>query len=134
MVQYVEVALPIPLRKNFTYAVPEAMAGSAERGHRVAVPFGRRKLAGIVVAHLGEVPAQILKIKPIAGLVESETLFGDELLAFLERAASYYMHALGDVLATAAPSLPSDALRRLRKEGFLQTGEKIRGSRVSTRP
>src|SRR5690606_31149493 len=43
--RFVEVALPVPLRRRFTYAVPEGMAAPAI-GARVAVPFHGRKLAG----------------------------------------------------------------------------------------
>ena len=45
---YVDVALPVPLRRTFTYAVPRALAGQVKRGARVAVPFARRKAVGIL--------------------------------------------------------------------------------------
>ena len=63
---FVEVAVPVPLRRLFTYAVPPALQGALERGCRVAVPFGPRKLAGIVVGP-AEAPAPGTRIKPVAG-------------------------------------------------------------------
>ena len=44
----VSVALPLPIRKNFTYRVPEGLA-VPEPGTRVRVPFGERVLTGVVV-------------------------------------------------------------------------------------
>ena len=39
----IEVALPLPLRRTFTYAVPEALVTRAVPGARVVVPVrGRR--------------------------------------------------------------------------------------------
>ena len=57
--------------------------------------------------------------------------FDEELLRFLEEAARYYFHPLGEVLRSAAPALPTGALKKLRKGGFLEQGEKIPGRSVA---
>ncbi len=44
-----DVALPVPLRRTFTYAIPAAMNGRVEVGSRVIVPFRRRTMVGVVV-------------------------------------------------------------------------------------
>ena len=49
MSDFVDISLPVPLRRAFTYRVPEG--ASYALGARVAVPFHRRKLAGFVVGH-----------------------------------------------------------------------------------
>jgi len=49
---YCEVALPIPLRSLFTYAIPERLAGSICAGSRVLVPFRNRAMTGVVVVNL----------------------------------------------------------------------------------
>ncbi len=128
---YVEVALPVPLRKVFTYDVPDAMRGSLRPGSRVAVSFSRRKLAGFVVGGREELPEGLARALPVAGLLESEPVFTAELLRFLEQAARYYMHPIGEVLRAAAPALPAGAMRRLRADGFLETAENLPGQRVA---
>ena len=45
---FVEVALPLPVRQNFTYRLPDSFS-LAKLGARVLVPFGRRTLTGYVV-------------------------------------------------------------------------------------
>src|SRR5262249_54304274 len=46
---FCNVALPVPLRTTFTYAVPEALRASVQPGCRVLVPFRKKSLVGIVV-------------------------------------------------------------------------------------
>jgi len=47
----VSVALPLPIRKNFTYRIPDGRT-LPEPGVRVRVPFGERVLTGVVVSSL----------------------------------------------------------------------------------
>ncbi|MGH9795281.1 MAG: hypothetical protein ACRD5G_10945 [Candidatus Acidiferrales bacterium] len=49
MAKYCEVAVAVPLRRTFTYAIPAAMNGRVEVGSRVIVPFRRRAMVGVVV-------------------------------------------------------------------------------------
>ncbi|MGB8330568.1 MAG: primosomal protein N', partial [Polyangiales bacterium] len=127
----VEVALPVPLRKVFTYKVPTALGGVLRPGNRVAVSFNRRKLAGFVVGGRPDLPDGVARALPVAGLLEAEPVFTPELLRFLDQAARYYMHPLGEVLRAAAPALPVGAMRRLRADGFLDSTESLPGQRVA---
>ena len=47
---YVQVSLPLPLPQPFTYSVPDALRPRALRGSRVLVPFGSRRVNGVIVA------------------------------------------------------------------------------------
>ena len=129
---YVEVAIPVPLRRTFTYRVPAALAGELGPGSRVAVPFGARKLAGFVLGPVGAPPPGT-RLKDIAGRLDALPLFTEELLRFLREAADYYVHPIGEVLRAAAPALPSEAMAALRKDGFLDQGETLPGTRIATR-
>ena len=129
---YVSVAVPVPLRRSFTYRVPSLLRDRLEPGSRVAVPFGPRKLAAFVLGP-AEMPASETRMRDVAGLLDPTPVLTAELLSFLEQAADYYMHPLGEVLRAAAPALPTEALRALRSEGFLGSGENLPGSRITTR-
>ena len=128
---FVEVAIPVPLRRLFTYRVPEGQP--LRRGDRVAVPFHRRKVAGFVVGGRAEPPEGVTRVLKVAGRLEAEPVFPTELLTFLERAASYYMAPLGEVLRAAAPAMPKGAMKRLREGGFLEAGEELAGRTVGRR-
>ena len=130
--RFVEVALPVPLRRRFTYRVP-AGVGALRVGTRVAVPFSGRKLVGVVLGHSDAAPEGVKRVKDVAGAIESEPVFGEELLAFLLEAADYYLHPIGEVLRAAAPALPTDAIRTLRRDGFLDDDEALAGPAVATR-
>jgi primosomal protein N' (replication factor Y) len=130
--EHVEVVVPVPLRRRFTYRVPHALRGQLARGCRVAVPFGPRKLAAFVLGPAPEPPAGT-RLKDVAGLLDPQPVFGAELLAFLEQAADYYLHPLGEVLRAGAPALPTEAMTALRSGGFLGAGETLPGARIATR-
>ena len=44
------VSLEIALRKEFDYSIPAELAGQVDVGSRVQVPFGARKILGVVTA------------------------------------------------------------------------------------
>ena len=50
------VALPLPLRTTFTYAVPESMRGTVKPGSRVLVPFRKKSLVGVVMEFVEDPP------------------------------------------------------------------------------
>lgn len=133
MKAFAEVAIPVPLRRLFTYRIPDTLLERVQPGSRVAVAFQRRKVAGIVVRLRESPPEGVTRIVSIAGLLEPEPIFPSELLQFLDEAARYYFHPLGEVLRAAAPAVPTGALRRLKKGGFLTGDETLRGTSIAER-
>ena len=127
---YVEVALPVPLRQSFTYKLDGALKETIASGSRVAVPFNRRKLSGFVVGFAEAPPPNVSRVLKVAGLLDAEPVFDAELLGFLEQAARYYFHPLGEVLRAAAPALPTGAMKKLVSDGFLESGQRLPGRKV----
>ncbi len=132
MSDLVDVALPVPLRRTFTYRVPQDDP-ALPLGARIAVPFHGRKLAGFVVGHPLKAPEGVKRILRVAGRLEREPVFGPELLRFLIEAGRYYLHPVGEVLRAAAPALPKGAFSRLREKGFLDEKESIKGRAIGTK-
>jgi len=99
------VAVPSPLRRLFDYLPPKESAAAPEPGMRVRVPFGRRRVVGLVteVTDQTDIPAE--KLKPADALLDSQPLLPADLMSLLEWAAAYYHHAPGDVFAAALPVL-----------------------------
>ncbi len=100
MPSYCEVALPVPLDRTFTYAVPEGMR--PERGVRVIVPFRNEKLIGVVTALSSVAPAEF-EVRPIEAALDEEPLLSDNLLTLAEWIAQYYLAPLGEVLRGMLP-------------------------------
>jgi primosomal protein N' (replication factor Y) len=114
----IEVAIPAPLRRTFTYSVDGERAARVAIGSRVAVPFARRKVAGIVTSLDAAAPEGV-RVLAVAGVLDPEPVFPTELLAFLVEAAAYYLHPIGEVLRAASPALDRDEVARLKKTGFV---------------
>ncbi|MEM7449315.1 MAG: primosomal protein N' [Myxococcota bacterium] len=128
---YVTVAVPLPVRRTFSYAVPVSMVTKIARGMRVAVRFAARKLAGVVIEVSDVPPPSVSKCLPVAGILDATPVFSEELLSFLEQAAEYYLHPLGEVIRAAAPPLHKESMKALRNDGFLDDAEWLKGRAVS---
>ena len=107
----IQVALPVPLPQLFDYSVPSGSVAAIAPGTRVLVPFGRRKMVGVVVrnAKHSEVPPERL-LAVIEVLDGAEPLLDSSLLELLHWCWMYYKHAPGEVVASALPP----ALRKAR--------------------
>ncbi len=101
----VRVAVPVPLPRLFDYLPPAD--GPPPPGSRVLVPFGRRHLVGLVMAH-GQADTE-LELKPIERVLD-RALIPLDLLALLDWCQRYYAFAPGESVQLLLPG----ALRRSR--------------------
>src|SRR5262245_38691034 len=120
-----DVAVPVPVDRPFTYAVPRHLEGKVRPGARVSVPFGPRQLLGVVIEVRGKRDDDSAKIKPVAALVDADPVLPAELLAFLREVASYYLAPLGEVLSLAVPAVERRAMKKLREAGALPDKAKV---------
>ncbi|MEJ2360986.1 MAG: primosomal protein N' [Gammaproteobacteria bacterium] len=102
---FIQVAVPTPLRQTFTYLPGPVDTSAPLVGRRVLVPFGRRKLVGVVTTTREQTDQPRHRLKPIQQWLDSQPLWPDELWQMLVWAARYYQHPLGEVLQTAMPVL-----------------------------
>ena len=98
-----QIALPLPVDKTFTYAVPDPLRGHVAPGARVVVPFGRRRLTGYVLALGGAAPAG-LRLRPLERLVDETPLLTPALLDLAQWMSAYYVHPVGEVLRAILPA------------------------------
>jgi primosomal protein N' (replication factor Y) (superfamily II helicase) len=97
----VEVALPLPLERTFTYAVPNSLSDSAAVGCRVLVPFGRKKLSGVIV---GDAEVEVdFEVRPIEDVLDDEPSLTPELLELTRWIADHYVCAWGEAIRAALP-------------------------------
>jgi primosomal protein N' (replication factor Y) len=98
---YCDVSLPVPLDQSFTYRLPETLRHRAQPGCRVLVPFGTRKLTGVVVKLHDQPPDGA--IKEVLRLADEEPVIDAELLALGGWISQYYCAPLGEVLRSMTP-------------------------------
>jgi primosomal protein N' (replication factor Y) (superfamily II helicase) len=97
---FARVALPIPLRHEFVYRVPESLDAACVPGAPVTVPFRGRPRRGFVVERIGESPiAEPREIEAVNG----PPLLDPQLLAFTRWVSEYYLAPWGEVIAAALP-------------------------------
>lgn len=99
---YVAVVLPLPLSESFTYSVPEDLNAKPSRGSRVLVPFGRRRLTGVVVDENADA-AELEGIRPVLHVFDEIPSFTEELLNLSRWIADYYVCSLGEVIRAVLP-------------------------------
>ncbi len=111
---FARVALNRPVRREFTYAVPEPLGSRAVPGTRAVVPFGRRRLVGVIVALEPESELPAGRLKEVLGILDDEPVVGAELLGLTRWIGERYACAFGEALAAVLPS-PLKRERALRR-------------------
>ena len=100
---FVDVILPIPIHREFTYRVPFELNAEVFAGARVVVPFGRAKLiTGIITSVHENVPAYSTKY--IEHLLDELAIITPIQYNFWKWISNYYMAPIGDVMNAALPS------------------------------
>jgi len=119
MQYFIDVILPIPLEKLFTYSITQAEADFIKPGTRVAVPFGKQKIYTALVHHIHQNEPTIYDAKEIHQILDENPIVTEQQLKFWKWISSYYMCTLGDVLRAALPSallLESETIVTLNNE------------------
>jgi primosomal protein N' (replication factor Y) len=108
MPRLVDVALPVPLHRNFAYTVEDDFAAPIVPGTRVVVPFGGRSDIGIVVA-VDVAPQPGRTYKAILAAPDSTPAITVALLDTCVWVSRHYIAPLGVVLRAALPVLLGSA-------------------------
>lgn len=101
---YAEVILPLPLYSTFTYRIPAAMSGKIAVGHRVVVPFGKKKFYTAIVVAVTPVAPQGFDVKEIYSLLDEKPILKHPQLKLWEWMSQYYLCSLGDIYKAAVPA------------------------------
>ncbi|MET1219307.1 MAG: primosomal protein N' [Glaciecola sp.] len=100
---YLEVAVPVPLRKTFHYTHSEPVAA----GCRVEVRFANRTLVGMVVGQASQTdidPHLTSKIQAIQQVLDDQPVMTPIWLSWLGWLTQYYHHPIGEVAHAMLPA------------------------------
>ena len=95
------IAVSVPVRETFSYAVPENLAPKAQVGYRVLVPFHNRKITGYILERVPDEKNR--NLKKISKILDPEPLFHNQQVLFFEWMAGYYMYPIGQLIQSALP-------------------------------
>ncbi len=99
---FCNVALPVPLRTTFTYAVPEALRGTLQPGSRILVPFRKKAMVGVVV-ELAESAPQGATIREVTRVLDFVPALTPKLIELAHWIAGYYLAPVGEVFRAMLP-------------------------------
>src|ERR1051325_5950693 len=108
---FCNVALPVPLRTTFTYAVPDTLCSFVKPGCRVLVPFRKKSLVGVVV-ECAEKPPAGTKLREISRVVDVLPALTPRLLELGQWIANYYLAPVGEVFRSMLPPVTELSSRR----------------------
>ncbi len=116
---FCNVALPVPLRTTFTYAIPETLRDFVQPGSRVVAPFRRKSLVGVVVEFVQDAP-EGAKIRELSKVLDFQPALTPKLLELGQWIAGYYLAPVGEVFRAMLP--PVTELRTERQVVLTDSG------------
>ncbi|MBQ2528677.1 MAG: primosomal protein N' [Treponema sp.] len=123
MIEFIDVALNVPLNQPFTYRVPPESTEGNFFGRRVEVRFGNRKMTGIVVSEHEAFPKDCGvtedKIRPAVRFLDDESVFTRELYDTARWMSRYYLCPIGEAVTGMVPS----GKRETDSSGFSFVGD-----------
>jgi primosomal protein N' (replication factor Y) len=121
--QFCEVALPVPLRSTFTYAVPASFNGEELIGRRVVVPFRNRAMVGVALAtsdRAAEIARGKKSIKEIVELMDPLPALPPKLIDLGQWISRYYVAPIGETMRAMLP--PEIEVRHDREYSLSDSG------------
>ena len=109
---FCNVALPVPLRTTFTYAVPESLREIVQPGARVIVPFRKKAMVGVVVDLTDRAPEDT-KIREITKALDRVPALTPKLIELGHWIANYYLAPVGEVFRAMLPPVIEMRTQRL---------------------
>ena len=88
---FYDVAISVPLRQCFTYRSNLKI----EKGSRVLVPFGNRKVIGLVIKKSKEAIGNNIEIKKIISSIDTYPVFNKSIFNTILWSSEYYLHPIG---------------------------------------
>lgn len=127
-VLYIDVVLPVPLARLFTYSVPEEMNKHIQKGQRVVVPFGKKKVYSGIVYELHHNKPEEYETKDVVSILDSEPIVNQNQIQFWEWLSEYYQCTLGEIYKAALPS----GLKMESETNVIYNAEYIAGEPLSS--
>ncbi|MBI1305979.1 MAG: primosomal protein N' [Bacteroidetes bacterium] len=101
---YIRVLLPLALRNEYTYRVPQELNELVDVGKRVVVQFGKRKIYTGLVLSVGEESPAEYDSKYILSVLDDVPVVSETQFKFWRWISSYYLCSLGEVMNAALPA------------------------------
>ncbi len=109
--KFLKVAIDVPLNKLFDYLPNEE---SFSIGQYVTIPFGRRKMIGVICEISLNSDIHPSKLKSVIN-VDPEIIFDVQMFKLLTFVSKYYHYPIGQTIMSVVPGRLKKNLNQLRK-------------------
>jgi primosomal protein N' (replication factor Y) len=100
---FARIALAIPVRQSFVYAVPPALDAAARPGRVVRVPFGARRTLGVLLERVSAADLAEARVREIEAVLSDEPVLDAHGLALARWMSEYYLCPIGGAIAAQLP-------------------------------
>jgi primosomal protein N' (replication factor Y) len=97
------LALPVPIHGYFDYLYPENTAITPKAGQRAEVPFGHRKLIGIIIDIDIDSELCSSKLKPVLKILDDTPAIPGNVIDMVTWASRYYGYPIGECVVNCLP-------------------------------
>lgn len=104
MNEFIDVAIPVGVRKTFAYSVPHELRERITPGMRVLVPFGRKLMTGYVVGTLDKRQIGNFRLRAVRELLDPSAVTPPALVETALWVARHYFAPPGEVLRALFPA------------------------------
>jgi len=104
MAVFVTVLLPLPVRRLFTYTVPNKWENETALYKRVLVPFGHKKVYTGLIVGISNSFSGNYKLKDILSVQDQYPLIHKHQWTFWQWISRYYLCSQGEVMRAALPA------------------------------
>lgn len=106
MAKVVSVLLPLMLKSDFDYLLPQHLEPIAQIGKRVTVPLGKNKiLTGIITAIKEQSEIRVkYQLKSVVEILDQTAVVSLPLIQLYQWVAHYYLCSAGEVLKASLPA------------------------------
>ncbi len=101
---YAEIVPNVPqLRRTFHYAIPPELEDQLQAGHLVIVPWGTRRIQGVIVTLDDDAPPEVAHFKNVESLIDPKPVLTRDQLELAWWLARYYHAPLIDCVTLMLP-------------------------------
>ena len=127
---FVDVALPLPIKKYFTYIIPDFLKDKILFGSIVTVPFRNKIIVGVAINFSAKTELAESKLKPVIDLLQPNFPIQKELIDLAKWISEYYCSSLGEALQLILPpgidKISKRKIKPILKDGVqLSINEKL---------
>jgi len=126
--QYAQIAVLAQLGRAgglYTYGVPTDLAGTIRPGHLVEVPFGKRRLPGVICSLTDA--TDLPRVRAIVTLLDPDPVVTEHGLSLARWIADYYATPQSDVIGAMLP--PGVGRKPVT---YLEPGDESDGKRITS--